>query len=50
MNPVKEFSITGPCSPSEHCMLPVIPRLPGAEEMTGRNFYFMLKALRQQGI
>jgi hypothetical protein len=49
MNTIKEFNISGPCSPSEHYMLPVLPRLPGVEKMIDKKNYFILHSPRQSG-
>jgi predicted nucleic acid-binding OB-fold protein len=46
---VKWFNTTGPCVPEKHYMLPVLPRLPGVEEMIDKENYFILHAPRQSG-
>ncbi|MDR0549236.1 MAG: AAA-like domain-containing protein [Deltaproteobacteria bacterium] len=45
----KQFNITGPCVPEKHYMLPVLPRLPGVNEMIDNENYFILHAPRQSG-
>ncbi|MDR0548731.1 MAG: ATP-binding protein [Deltaproteobacteria bacterium] len=46
---VKWFNTTGPCVPDKHYMLPVLPRLPGVDEMIDKESYFILHAPRQSG-
>jgi hypothetical protein len=45
----KIFNTTGVCIPSEHYMLPVLPRIDGVSDMIDGNFYFILHAPRQSG-
>ncbi|MDR0615053.1 MAG: hypothetical protein LBF82_03755 [Lactobacillales bacterium] len=45
----KIFNTTGPCVPEKHYMLPVLPRLPGVDEMLANENYFILHAPRQSG-
>jgi hypothetical protein len=45
----KSFNTTGPCRPSEHYILPVLPRLPGVMEMIEGKYYFVIHAPRQSG-
>ncbi|MDR3204020.1 MAG: ATP-binding protein, partial [Deltaproteobacteria bacterium] len=45
----KYFNTTGPCLPQKHYLLPVLPRLPDADIMIERKFYFILHAPRQSG-
>jgi hypothetical protein len=47
--PPKRFNTTGPCVPEEHYMIPVLPRLPGVNDMVEGKFYFVLHAPRQSG-
>jgi hypothetical protein len=49
MNPIKEFSISGPCLLLKHYMLPVLPRIPGIMKMTGNEDYSILHAPWQSG-
>ncbi|MDR1085679.1 MAG: hypothetical protein LBP22_12700 [Deltaproteobacteria bacterium] len=49
MNPKKKFNITGPCLPSKHYMLPVLPRIPGIVNMIGNEDCFILHAPGQSG-
>jgi hypothetical protein len=37
--PVKVFNTAGSCKPSDHYMLPVLPRLPEVEEMIEGKYY-----------
>ncbi|MDR0622052.1 MAG: ATP-binding protein [Deltaproteobacteria bacterium] len=46
---IKLFNTTGPCIPEKHYMLPVLPRLPGVNEMIDKENYFILHAPRQSG-
>ncbi|MDR0354774.1 MAG: ATP-binding protein, partial [Deltaproteobacteria bacterium] len=48
-NIIKTFNTVGPCVPSEHYMLPVLPRQPEIDEMIDGKFYFILHAPRQSG-
>jgi predicted AAA+ superfamily ATPase len=45
----KTFNTTGVCIPSEHYMLPVLPRIPDVGDMIDGKFYFILHAPRQSG-
>jgi hypothetical protein len=45
----KSFNTSGPCRPSEHYILPVLPRLPGVMEMIEGKYYFVIHAPRQSG-
>ena len=45
----KIFNISGVCVPSEHYMLPVLPRIPDIGDMIEGKFYFVLHAPRQSG-
>jgi hypothetical protein len=45
----KKFNTAGVCSPTEHYMLPVLPRVPGVGDLIEGNFYFVLHAPRQSG-
>jgi hypothetical protein len=47
--PIKTFNTTGPCIPSEHYMLPVLPHQPKVEELIEDKYYFTLKAPSQSG-
>ncbi|MDR0548549.1 MAG: ATP-binding protein, partial [Deltaproteobacteria bacterium] len=47
--PVKRFNTAGPCVPSEHYMLPVLPRLPQVDDLIADKLYFVLHAPRQSG-
>ncbi|MDR1110815.1 MAG: ATP-binding protein, partial [Deltaproteobacteria bacterium] len=47
--PAKSFNTDGPCDPSFHYMLPVIPRLKGVDELLLRRLYFILHAPRRSG-
>ncbi|MDR1607464.1 MAG: ATP-binding protein, partial [Deltaproteobacteria bacterium] len=46
---IKTFNTTGPCVPSEHYMLPVLPRQSDVDEMIEGKYYFILHAPRQSG-
>ena len=43
------FTITGPCEPTRHYMLPPEARLPELERLVERQEYFVLHAARQTG-
>jgi hypothetical protein len=43
------FNTVGVCIPSEHYMLPVLPRIPDIDDMVEEEFYFILHAPRQSG-
>jgi hypothetical protein len=43
----KTFNASGVCPPSEHCMIPVLPRLPNVEKMIESKCYFVIHAPRQ---
>lgn len=45
----KIFNTAGVCVPSEHYMLPVLPRIPDFDDMIKGKFYFILHAPRQSG-
>jgi predicted AAA+ superfamily ATPase len=45
----KRFNTTGPCVQEEHYMLPVLPRLPGVDDMIEGKYYFTLHGPRQSG-
>jgi hypothetical protein len=47
--PIKLFNTVGSCIPSEHYMLPVLPRLPEVDELIEDKFYFVIHAPRQSG-
>jgi hypothetical protein len=46
---IKVFNTTGPCVPSKHYMLPVLPRMPDINEMINGEYYFIIHAPRQSG-
>jgi hypothetical protein len=46
---IKVFNTAGPCVPSEHYMLPVLPRLPDIYDMIDGKYYFIIHAPRQSG-
>jgi hypothetical protein len=46
---IKTFNTTGPCVPSKHYMLPVLPRQLDVDEMIEGEYYFILHAPRQSG-
>ncbi|MDR1546211.1 MAG: hypothetical protein LBU12_05780 [Deltaproteobacteria bacterium] len=43
----KTSNASGVCPPSEHCMNPVLPRLPDVEKMIEGKYYFAINAPRQ---
>ena len=45
----KIFNTAGVCVPSEHYMLPVLPRIPDIDEMIKGKYYFTIHAPRQSG-
>jgi predicted AAA+ superfamily ATPase len=45
----KSFNTAGPCVPSEHYMLPVLPRLSRITELVDQKTYFIIHATRQSG-
>jgi hypothetical protein len=45
----KVFNTVGPCVPSKHYMLPVLPRQHDVEDMIKGEYYFVLHAPRQSG-
>jgi predicted AAA+ superfamily ATPase len=45
----KKFNVAGPCTPNKRYILPVLPRLPIADEMIDNEYYFILHAPRQSG-
>ncbi|MDR2199073.1 MAG: AAA-like domain-containing protein [Deltaproteobacteria bacterium] len=46
---IKVFNTVGPCIPSKHYMLPVLPRIPDVDEMINGEYYFIIHAPRQSG-
>jgi hypothetical protein len=46
---IKQFNTTGVCIPSDHYMLPVLPRIQDIDKMFSGNFYFVIHAPRQSG-
>jgi hypothetical protein len=46
---IKTFNTAGPCVPSKHYMLPVLPRQTDADNMIEGKYYFVLHAPRQSG-
>jgi hypothetical protein len=46
---IKKFNTVGPCIPSKHYMLPVLPRLPEVLKMIEGEYYFIFHAPRQSG-
>ncbi|MDR1608078.1 MAG: AAA-like domain-containing protein, partial [Deltaproteobacteria bacterium] len=46
---IKTFNTAGPCVPSKHYMLPVLPRQEDVDEMIQGGYYFVLHAPRQSG-
>jgi hypothetical protein len=46
---IKIFNTAGTCVPSEHYMLPVLPRIPEIQSMFEGKFYFIIHAPRQSG-
>jgi hypothetical protein len=46
---IKVFNTAGPCIPSEHYMLPVLPRVPDINEMIDGKYYFIIHGPRQSG-
>ncbi|MDR2197980.1 MAG: AAA-like domain-containing protein [Deltaproteobacteria bacterium] len=46
---IKQFNTAGPCVPSKHYMLPVLPRIQGIDEMFDGEYYFIIHAPRQSG-
>ncbi|MDR2200250.1 MAG: endonuclease NucS [Deltaproteobacteria bacterium] len=46
---IKRFNTTGPCVPSKHYMIPVLPRIQDIDEMIEGEFYFIIHAPRQSG-
>jgi hypothetical protein len=45
----KTFNTVGVCSPEQHYMLPVLPRIPDINDMLEGRFYFVIHAPRQSG-
>jgi GTPase SAR1 family protein len=45
----KLFNTTGVCIPSEHYMLPVLPRIPNINGMLDNKYYFVIYGPRQSG-
>ena len=45
----KIFNVAGNCVPSEHYMLPPLPRLPDVMGLIAQKQYFVLHAPRQSG-
>ena len=48
-SPRKTFNTAGPCVPSDHYMLPAIPRLSDVHGLIARKEFFVLHAPRQSG-
>ncbi|MDR0620368.1 MAG: ATP-binding protein, partial [Deltaproteobacteria bacterium] len=48
-NQTKSFNTTGPCVPSDHYMLPPLPRVSEIKGLLEKKHYFVLHAPRQSG-
>jgi hypothetical protein len=49
MRHIRSFNIAGACKPSEHYMLPAVPRLPEVNDLIDEKYYFVIHAPRQSG-